>query len=43
MSLFVGTAQQLLMFIYLCCAIFAQFAFKGGSMPFFKENCIANI
>lgn len=35
MAAFVGKAQQrLLMFIYLCCAIFAQFAFEGSSMPF---------
>ena len=35
MAIFVGKAQQqLLMFIYLCCAIFAQFTFKGSSMPF---------
>jgi hypothetical protein len=38
MVLFAGEArQQLLMFIYICCAIFAPLFFKGISMPFLKK------
>jgi len=37
MSLFVGTAEKyMMMFLYICRAIFAQLAIKGGSMPFFR-------
>ncbi|MGV3488357.1 MAG: RAxF-45 family protein [Tuberibacillus sp.] len=36
MTLFVGSAEKCKYFLYICRAIFAQLAFKGISMPFFR-------